>query len=268
MAERPRVGFVGGLGRSGSTLLELCLGGLPQVCAVGELVHVWQRGIVENQLCGCGRHFHECPFWLQVGDLAFGGWDRVDVGEVLELRRSVDRNRFVPRLLLPRPGRAFLRRTQEYDRRYHSIYAAVLEVSQAEVVIDSSKHVSLAACLRWDPALDLRLVHMTRDSRGVAHSWSKQVQRPEIADAVVYMPQYSATQASIRWLTQNTLLEMVSATGTPRLHVRYEDFVERPREATAEIMRFVGLPIDDLPFVDGSTAILGGGHTASGNRSR
>jgi hypothetical protein len=267
MGEEARVGFVGGLGRSGSTLLELCLGGLPGVCAVGELVHVWERGVRDNQLCGCGRRFHDCGFWWSVGERAFGGWDRVDVQQVLALKRSVDRNRFVPRLLTPAPGAAFLRRVRDYDALYRRVYTAVLAVTGAEVVVDSSKHVSLASCLRWDPALDLRLIHVTRDSRGVAHSWSKQVRRPEVADSVVYMPRYTARQASLRWLAQNTMLEALSAAGTPRLHVRYEDFVADPAGTLHRVALHLGVSGPTGP-PRSHEVVLGPNHTVAGNPLR
>ena len=60
-----RVLFIGGLGRSGSTLLDRMLGQLDGVWSVGELVHIWQRGLQENNLCGCGRRFRDCILgWL------------------------------------------------------------------------------------------------------------------------------------------------------------------------------------------------------------
>src|SRR5713101_2080953 len=52
---RPRILYLGGLGRSGSTLIERLLGELPGVCAVGEVVHMWRRGVVEGERCGCGE---------------------------------------------------------------------------------------------------------------------------------------------------------------------------------------------------------------------
>jgi len=65
-----RVLYIGGLGRSGSTLIERLLGQVPGVCAVGELVHLWDRGITEDERCGCGEPFRQCPFWSQVGKTA------------------------------------------------------------------------------------------------------------------------------------------------------------------------------------------------------
>src|SRR5215471_1503195 len=70
-----RVVYLGGLGRSGSTLVERLLGELPGVCAVGEVVHLWERGVVEGERCGCGLAFADCGFWAKVGQAAFGGWD-------------------------------------------------------------------------------------------------------------------------------------------------------------------------------------------------
>lgn len=266
--ERPRVGFVGGMGRSGSTLLELSLGGLPKVCAVGELVHVWQRGVLENQLCGCGQRFHDCGFWRNVGSVAFGGWERADAERALTLKSSVDRTRFVPRLLTPRPGRAFLRQVREYDALYHSIYRAALEVAGAEVVIDSSKHGSLAACLRWDEALDLRLVHLTRDSRGVAYSWGKQVSRPEVSGAVAYMPRYSPVKVSVRWLAQNAMFEALGIVGTPRLHLRYEDFVRAPAQTMRAVAEYLGLDAPEDLGAPAGQVLLRPNHTVSGNPLR
>ena len=94
----PRVLFVGGLGRSGSTLLELLLAQSADVCAVGEVVHLWERALGADERCGCGERFTACPFWPRVGEHAFGGWSAVDRDDVLALKDRVDRTRHIPRL--------------------------------------------------------------------------------------------------------------------------------------------------------------------------
>ncbi|MCZ3387336.1 MAG: sulfotransferase, partial [Actinomycetia bacterium] len=70
--------YIGGQGRSGTTLLERALGELPGVVSLGETVHLWDRGLRDDELCGCTEPFGSCPFWRSVGDEAFGGWDRID----------------------------------------------------------------------------------------------------------------------------------------------------------------------------------------------
>ncbi len=59
--------FVGGMPRSGSTLLDLLIGQLPGHCDVGELFYMWQGGAKRDQRCACGEHFSRCPFWTAVG---------------------------------------------------------------------------------------------------------------------------------------------------------------------------------------------------------
>lgn len=83
--------FIGGWGRSGSTLVDRLTGRLDGVVAVGELRDVWQRGVVEDRLCGCGQRFSACPFWQEVGQRAFQGWATLDLDWVSHLRSTVDR---------------------------------------------------------------------------------------------------------------------------------------------------------------------------------
>src|SRR5919201_2464721 len=97
-----RVLFIGGLGRNGSTLVDRVLGQTPGVVAVGELVFLWQRALLDGERCGCGEPFRSCPFWSEVGERAFGGWDRVNATQVRSLQHAVDRNRYLPLMRWPR----------------------------------------------------------------------------------------------------------------------------------------------------------------------
>ncbi len=140
----PTVGYIGGLGRSGSTLLETIAGCFDEVCVLGEVVHLWERGVRDDRLCGCGERFSRCPFWLQVGDLAFGGWRRADADDMHRLQRQVDRTRKIPAAVRSRAEGTHVQAMREYSDRFAAVYAAAAQVSGASVVIDSSKHASTA----------------------------------------------------------------------------------------------------------------------------
>jgi hypothetical protein len=276
MDKLPRIIYLGGLGRSGSTLIERLLGELPGVCALGEVVHMWRRGIALGERCGCGEPFPGCRFWRQVGEVGFGGWDRVDTCRVTQLRSAVDRNRFIPLLARPglRPG--FGRGLDEYLSYYRRLYAAVGEVSGCDAVVDSSKHASLAFCLRSCPDLDVRVVHVVRDSRAVAHSWTTRVARPDSEDS--HMRTYAPVASAAQWNAQNLALHLLAHAGAPTLRVRYEDLVEAPEAALRGIAAFAEIAADEpggagaMPFLgrdrDGPWAQLGTAHTASGNPMR
>jgi sulfotransferase family protein len=267
-----RVIYLGGMGRSGSTLAERLLGELPGACVGGELVHLWQRGLIENERCGCGAPFADCPFWSQVGLAAFGGWRTVDVNRIAGLRALVDRTRHIPALARQSLADQTRRDLAEYNSYYQRLYRAIAVTSGCPVVVDSSKHASLAFCLsRAD--LDLRVIHVVRDSRAVAYSWSTKVARPESA-AQSFMTRYSPTRAAAEWNMQNGALALLARSRTPVLRVRYEDLVSAVAATLERIAEFAGLPIETggFSFVGGSGqsqwAQLTAAHTASGNPMR
>jgi hypothetical protein len=268
-----KVIYLGGMGRSGSTLIERLLGELPGVCVAGEAVHLWERGVLANERCGCGTEFRSCEFWSRVGDFAFGGWPNLDVQRIAELRASVDRTRFIP-LLATRSLAAGLRRDLgAYTGYYHRLYQALATVSGCRTIVDSSKHASLAFCLSHREELDLRVVHLVRDSRAVAYSWTRQVRRPEAA-AESFMTRYSPLRAAREWNAQNGALRLLARTGTPVTLLRYEDLIQAVKPALRSLANFAGLAAPDtgLAFIGGEGpaqwARLHRAHTAAGNPMR
>ncbi|GAA2595951.1 sulfotransferase [Dactylosporangium fulvum] len=262
-----RVLFLGGLGRSGTTLLERLLGELPGVCPLGEVVHLWERDIAGDERCACGKRFSDCDFWHAVGEKAFGGWHHVDVWRVLALRHAVERTRYIPRLASVRMTAAQRLLVEEYADWYARLYEAAAAVSGAEVLVDSSKHAALAYCLRFAPDIDLRVVHMVRDSRGVAYSWTKKVSRPE-TDGAAEMTRYSPSRSALLWNAHNTAFSVLHHCGVPVKRVRYEELLEQPEETLRDLAGFAGLPATDVSFLNDGTAELGPCHSAAGNPMR
>ena len=262
-----RVIFIGGLGRSGTTLLERMLGELPGVCPLGEIVHLWRRDVRDDERCGCGRRFSGCDFWQAVGRRAFGGWDRVDVDRVLALRAAVERTRHIPRLARWHLPGGYGAQVAEYAYFYTRVYEAAAAESGAAAVVDSSKHSALAYCLRWSADIDLRVVHMVRDSRGVAYSWTKTVARPE-TDGRAQMTRYRPGRAALLWNAHNTALGWLARTGVPVHRLRYEELLADPAGAVRAVATFGGVPVDSLDFLDQSSVRLGTCHSAAGNPMR
>lgn len=266
-----RVVFLAGLGRSGTTLLERALAELPGVQALGEVNHLWRRSLVDDELCGCGEPFSRCPYWRAVGDQAFGGWDNVDVAAVEAAQREAMRLRHV--VGLARRRTALSRAAEVVADHHRRVYEAASTVTGAQVVVDSSKHPALAYVLRRDPAIDLRIVHVVRDPRGVAYSWTKQVERPERrgSGSERWMTQYSPSASALLWLAHNSSTAMLRALGDRVLLVRYESFVREPSQTLASIAQFADLDLDDaaaLAFVEPGALRLQPAHTVSGNPLR
>lgn len=268
-----RVLFIAGVGRSGSTLLNRMLGQLPGHVGVGELTdHIWDYGLKSNWLCACGESTSTCEFWAAVGLEAFGGWQSVDTGDVIALKHSVDRTHYIPLLLAPWLVPSFRRRLARYTALLSGLYKGIADVSGARVIVDSCHRASTLYSLRHARKIDLRVVLLVRDPRGVAYSYSKADLNsfPEGSRRVVYMPTWLPHTAGRRWLTQNALVAILGWLGIPVTLVRYEDLISAPMRELQHIATLLGetLPPDGVPFLHKLEVELLPAHVLSGNPNR
>ena len=128
------IAFVGGWGRSGSTLLSRMLGEVPDFVAVGEVRDVFLRGIMEDRVCGCGSRFSSCEFWQEVGNDAYGGWDKLDVQNLKDLRLATDKPWHVPALLLPGIRKKTDKAVEEYGQLLSLLYHSIRKVSGLSLI--------------------------------------------------------------------------------------------------------------------------------------
>jgi hypothetical protein len=264
--------YIVGSGRSGSTLFERTLGATRGFFNVGEMNELFRRVAPSDERCGCGEQFSQCPFWTAVGQRAFGGWDPSFVEGVAHLQRRVTRQRDLPLLLAaPRGPAAFVDALAQYQAVIARLYRAIVVESGAGVLVDASKGPALALALARSPEIDLRLVHLVRDSRGVAYSWAKTgVERPQAADGAGVMASYSPWWTAAWWTTFQTETGVVRAALSHSARVRYEDFVEDPRASIDRTLRVLNLAAyaAGLDHIDGRQVTLQPSHGLAGNPFR
>ena len=267
---RPRVVYIAGTGRSGSSLVAALLGRLDGCVVVGELRYIWRRGLMENHLCQCGRPFRDCRFWVEVVERAFDGLAGARAEEMVRMASRVDRIRYIPWLTAPalRPAR-FQSDLQTMGDVLNRLYSAILSVSGGSVVVDSSKDPSYAYLLCAQPSLDVALAHLVRDSRAVAYSWTRQKVRPEIHWKVEHMRRRPAFLTARRWMQYNLMLEALSRRVPTSVRIRYEDVVVNPETAMTTMAGLVGKA---TPEGQGSARRTAAGetvhHSMSGNPMR
>ncbi|WP_259502080.1 hypothetical protein [Desulfofundulus thermocisternus] len=119
--------------------------------------------------------------------------------------------------------------------------------------------------------VDLRLVHLVRDSRPVIFSYIRKKFVPEIG--------YTATQNPFRtalaWNLHNFLAERLQRKHT-YVRIHYEELAPNPRKMIFHILETLGL-LEDVgleknnafaPFRDENRVVLGQGHLVAGNAMR
>ncbi|GAB6985670.1 sulfotransferase [Nocardioides pyridinolyticus] len=266
---RITVVYLGGFGRSGSTLVERMLGAAPGWVNVGELVDLARSVARSDERCGCGEPFSRCPVWNEVGATAFGGWREDVLDRLSELQRSAARQRHLPRLL----GRAAARPSGIAELRdaYARIYQAVAAVTGSAVIVDASKGPALGQALAGAAGIDLRMLNVVRDPRAVAWSWTRHVDRPQVTSGSAEMWRVPIRRSAAQWSALQLEMEAIARWGgAPSARLRYEDFVADPVGTLVGATAVLGLPLSprDLPPVVGAEVFLAPSHGLSGNPSR
>jgi Sulfotransferase family len=218
--QRPKVLYVMGAGRSGSTILGVALGNCDGVFFAGELDKWFARE---------GTPRRDDPrlrsFWgevlEQVGDArdmfaARTGW----------LERS-------SALLDPRKWPTRRRLRARYRCVSQQLYLAVAETAQATHVVDSSHYPLRARELQTLDGVELYLLYLVRDPQSVVASLG----RRDVAERRFG----EVTGNAYLWLT--SLLSVLVFLRHPRerrLFVRHEDFVADPQGVLAQILASAG----------------------------
>ena len=155
-----------------------------------------------------------------------------------------------PLLAFPRLYPAHAERLRRYSELTERLYSAILEVAGARVVVDSTKNPPYAYFLRRVSGVDLRVVHLVRDSRGVVFSWMKKMVRPEITGEDAHFEEFSPLRAGVRWMECNLAFELLRALGTSTARMRYEALVRQPQRELGEMLDRLDPGDHDLAFLD------------------
>lgn len=272
--EPVRLVYVMGHGRSGSTVLDTLLGNHPQVEGLGEIINLVRDGWLKGLYCACGEPAPACPFWTRVR-AAWGrrlGLPGPPPDDQLEgyvrLQRRFERYRSLPWLAVA--GALTSPEFQEYGRLTLSLLEAVREVAGKPVLVDSSKIPARAMALSWIPGIDLRLLHLVRDGRGVAYSLSKAYSRDVRAGLQKEFEGHPVTRTASRWVVSNLAADLVRrrVEDDDARVLRYEDLMTEPGEVLGLVGETMG--VDLAPLIErlerGESFATG--HTIAGNRVR
>lgn len=263
MGGKVTVIFIGGAGLSGTTLIERLLGEVDGFFTVGEIVNIW-RGEVLDSPCGCGAPVKECQFWTAVFEDVFPAMSRTDAERAWKLQRSVTRTRHLAQLAF-RPLRSsqFQARLSKWQEFQSRLYSAIQRVSGCNVIVDASKSPAYGLALKDAPGLDLRVLHLLRDSRAVAYSHWLHALKGHTKD------QEGMLMHALLWGVANGGMELLRRQVPRETQVHYEELVRKPQETLWSLCRALGLEVDALPMFTGERTVeLGANHGVWGKRLR
>jgi hypothetical protein len=213
---RPKVVYVMGAGRSGSTILGVALGNCEGVFFAGELDKWFAReGRPRREDAALHTFWREAL--AQVGDVrdvfaARTGW----------LERS-------SALLDPRKWLTRRRLRARYRSVSQQLFLTLANLAQASCVVDTSHYPLRARELQALDGIDLHLLYLVRDPQSVVASLA----RRDVAERRFG----TAAANAYLWLTNVlSLLVFLRQPHARRLLVRHEDFLADPSGVLAQIL--------------------------------
>jgi len=265
--KRTQVLLIAGAGRSGSTVLSQMLGELPGALTVGELSFMWTRGLQEGDLCGCGAPILACSFWRSSLSRAFAD-GLPDPQHVLAIRRrSIGTRAWLADRLLGQYPASVRPAVKEYVALMERLYASIAEEG-GRVIIDSSKLITHIMPLLRSDSLDIRVLHLVRNSLAVAFSLQRNKPRLDSGRPGALMNTESPSRSARYWTKINLLTELVGRLHGRYLRVRYEDLISDPRREVLRCAAFMGVDPGQLPFLSDAGVVISTQHSVAGNPAR
>lgn len=256
---QPRIVYIGGYGRSGSTLLDSVLNCHPDVFGAGEVKWLFKYAIT-GELWDVCQDPEYATLWTGV------------------LRRICER---LPGMTLVRAAEITrraeeLRETEvlsEYGRLWDTTFQTIASVTGKSVIVDSSKSARRAILrpflLHQHGECPVHAVHLVRDPRGVLWSIRRGDNKKMEAGTAARIHGGSA-RGLYGYLRANLLFErhLTQTPGLPWIRLRYEDLVSNIEESLEPLGRLLHLDLSAVARQVREGKSFSGGAGVSGNRMR
>ncbi|WP_166675430.1 sulfotransferase [Neorhizobium sp. R1-B] len=262
-----RIAYIAGYGRSGSTILDIALGQHAAVVGAGEIAALTRHVLAQNEYCACGSAITDCGFWSTVSRHWSNGREAEFIRDYCVLQKKFEG---LSMLLKSISGIGLGPQFEEYSLHTTRLFTTMLSYSNKEMIVDSSKLPGRAIALSRMPGIDMRIIHLVRDGRGVAWSLLKGYERDAKSGLQKEIKPKSVFRTALRWSIVNLAVEYLSRTLGPEriIRVRYEDFTSNPAATLQQIGSFLKLDLSQIGSSLQRGEPMGPGHQVAGNRLR
>lgn len=235
---------------SGSTLLSYLLGEHPQIATVSDVSGTRRAERMNDFQCSCLRPMRECPFWLEVQSRmrsrGYADFRLGDFGLGFDYSPSRLHNRFRTGTLRwgaiedardalfglwPPDARAMA----ELGRRNRAFAEVVMEIRGARIFLDASKERLRSRYLQRYLGMDLRVIHLIRDVRGVVVSTRRRERNAALRVGAI----------ARHWTNTNRAIQRCVRRLPPGAStiVRYEDLCRDPESTLRRLKEFCGVDL-------------------------
>jgi len=243
-----RLIFIGGSGRSGSTLLDLILNNHQQVQSVGEVSKIGRYARTNKEPCTCGHPVIDCPFWQQVERVVREQLDwpverrpLLEADPMLNPEKATRLGNLLQKAALISPWPRLARGVTRICTPGHHLalqyslhwYDAIRRVTDAPVIVDSTKDPRRLKMLYLAAPAQYRLLYMIRDGRAVTASAMRRKGQAMGAAA----RHWRHTHRRGLWAARHVA-------DSRKMTVSYECLASEPEHTVHRVCEFLDLPFD------------------------
>lgn len=202
--------YIGGAGRSGSTMLDQLLPSHGPFHSLGELKYIYSAGVRRGQVCGCGENLTECKFWSSIFGRMVERYGFELDAHIISFKYVFDRKRllqvFFPAFRTRRFRIELAGLMEDIQRLYREIQS---ELGGEAVLVDSSKDPAYLSVLSEIGGFEIKVLHAIRDPRGVCYSRMNPKIKTSLT-GVEYMNRQGVVESVAKWLAANLLTSYVA----------------------------------------------------------
>lgn len=265
-----KLAYILAASHSGSTLLSMLLASHEQIATVGELKLSREAlGNIDSYRCSCGELIRQCRFWQTVKQGMKAGGFEFDLDRAGTDYGLVE-SPYARRLLSPmHKGRLFegvrdaalnlspnwRRKLPEIHARNAALVSTVAEITGVKVIVDSSKTAVRLKYLLRNPEIDVKVIRLIRDGRGVALTYMDPTGFADARDPSMRgggsggdreKERLPMARAAYEWRRDNQEAEHVlrPLDKSRWIEVRYEQLCTEPDGTLNKLLEFLGLDPD------------------------
>ena len=224
--------YLMGAGRSGTTALAIILGSHKDILCLGEL-HQFHEHILNGKSCTCSKVLSECEVWSPV--IKQLNYPQNLISEIDKENNKVQKHKNILPLILDVANKSL---TNKFIDNQLELFNAIKKANPIKgYYLDSAKYIARALALRKSDEIDIRIIYLNRDPRGVIWSFKKQVQTSRSAIRTV----------GYYWII-NLFGHLVYLLLPKKniLKINYEELSDNPNQSFNKIGKFIGLDLSEI----------------------
>lgn len=257
-----------GQGRTGSTLLAQLLDQHTRMHAIGEVFPFRSKFVESNNLCSCGSPVNKCSFWktiLSSPDIQarLSDLTKTENHHLMRLRHF--------RSLLSRLDEGAAPSIIEAGASALRLFTQkIRHKASGSILVDSTKTPNVALLYRM-AGLQVKIIHLIRDSRAIMYSWRGHRGRKSFSgyrNTLKKISPLGLLRSCAEYYPYQSYSELMGRFVGNYTRVRYEDLAQEPATCLKRLFKSCKLSDQSERIVTNKTANVQNAHIIGGNPSR